>query len=225
MSDHLDFIRIQGLEVSPDELFQGAGCSVSGVSADTASGSTGASWLDTLITELEESWLGLSHWIGDAQSSAEASQPDDEEESRGIGARMLPAIPAAGALATLGVGGAVTAIGAVGASYTLGAELAESITDFFNPISEQWRLYGIEERLKELKDLLRSALMLKTLNPFDDEESILKRALLYQRAGDDEWRSILDDRLTEIAALEAEFELSDAKFSIKNHVFEYSIQN
>lgn len=249
MPDHLDYIRICGLEGGDLEVFQGqAGGGAAATSAGTAAGTaaTSENWLEQVIQALAESWVGLSDWLSlrsDEAVQADADDTEEEGDTRSLGrslrARMLPAIPVAGALTALGAGGAITAVAAASAIHGITSEIIESLSETLDFTSERWRLYGIEQRLygieqrlQEIREILRSAWLKKTLNPLDDEkslvelafmhdeESILKLALLFVE--DEQTKSVLNERLKDLLGVDMQIETNDLKVSTKTGVIEYA---
>jgi hypothetical protein len=90
MADHLDYIRIRGLESGADEMFQGAlGCGASDGSADSAPALEWGDMPEDVVTMLGQYTDDVNAWLTEMQSY------DPSEAARGITALAIPpAVPA-----------------------------------------------------------------------------------------------------------------------------------
>jgi hypothetical protein len=156
MSDHTDFIAIHGLQSSASEVFQGISASFTATGGTTGGGtvsSTGAFDPSSLINELSDSFGDLWGWISQQQG-------EGEERSLSRGSRMVPALIMGGLPAVIGaLAPVVAATATVSATHSVVDGFIRSIIDLINPASEQWRLYGIENRLEEIRDILKTGLI------------------------------------------------------------------
>lgn len=102
MADHLDFIRIRGLESSDDEVFQGLGAA-SVVPGETPGTSPGMEWgeiPETVLTMISDYSQDLNTWI------AKAIRYDEDTGSRALIPELLDDLPVVPmALATVATGG------------------------------------------------------------------------------------------------------------------------
>lgn len=175
MADHLDFIRIRGLESAETEVFQGISgdLQVSGSSGGGSTNSiTGGFDPTALIDELSNSFGDLWGWVSQQQGEGE------EERSLSRGSRMVPALIVGGLPAVIGaLAPVVAATATVSATHSVISEFIRSIVDFINPTSDQWRLYGIENRLEEIRDILKNGLIYEE-GLLGTDKSILDTGLL-----------------------------------------------
>jgi len=174
MSDHLDFIRIRGLEDSELEVFQGIGATGSGGSSD--GGTTPATeWSAFPIDAIEmmETYTdGMIAW----QKEAEAYTPDDP--TRGMLA-TIPSVPAIlGSLALAGTGAVSLPVLATGL-------ITQSLLLMLKTAVEN---YAKSIDANSLEMLFKKAFLFKEGETIDPAkfQSIVKRCLEDLRYNDEE---------------------------------------
>jgi hypothetical protein len=231
--DHLDYIRIRGLEDSDTEVFQGIGGNVSDSTGGGSSGSAPAApeWLgipEDAVTMLLKYTTDLNTWL---QSAA-----DYTPDTRGDMLELAPYVPeivstvaAGGAIVATG-GAAVPAVGTILATQALlnfvGARVSEYAKSL-DPNSPQnliKKAFLYQDASDDLKSILGKALLY--LNPSDQttHESVLDTALNYDDTfeGQTAHRSAVKDGLNDLAMVDATLTMdNDLKVRVKGKALEF----
>lgn len=212
MADHLAYIRIKGLELDPEECFQG----MSTDSTDNVSGGdNGNSKPTDWGTIPEEALTMINQYITDVNAWIEkAVAYDPSGADRGISReRGLPAIVGAAPMipaiiGTVATGGAaLPAIASVMLSQTIMGLIGASIQNYaatLDPNSPQ--------------SLLRQALMYKDGATW---KSILKQALLFDLDDNHKNTSVLNQRLKDLLFQDQEIDWGAFREYLRGKIIEY----
>lgn len=222
--DHLDFIRIRGLQGADTEVFQGAaggGASTAAESASNTADLLGAFAPPDEVMELLDILGAEAESLDGANEETEATARS-RGRSRAIGA-LVPII--AGPIAKvlpwfLKFKGNLFAMQLF--QYVIKI-IIDDVEDNFDPTSERWRLRGIENKLDALGDTLKTALIWED-GLLQIDKSILETALLEEdpEAGRVSKLDTLHDIADASGAFEdTEVDFGDVKLRVKGRTLQY----
>lgn len=261
MSDHLDFIRIQGLEVSDSEVFQG----VSGGDVSLSPGDGDAPMLDwgempeEAVTLLSQYTDDVNAWLTKIQTY------DPDDDTRAITDLAIPAIPLITSIVATG-GASLPAVATAMAVQAVISTAGPALQNIANRFDENSLEYIMRTALLNAKEsilkqawlsqdnvsLMKQAWLsqdnvslmeqawlyqdagtfvsiLQTAWLYSDTgdpvvKSILKKALLYVKntEGQDILESVLHDRLSDLAFVDAVIDFGAFRVHIKGKMIEYN---
>lgn len=243
MADHLDFIRIQGLEVSDAEVFQG----VSGGGSADESG-LNLEWGDMpeeAVSLLSQYTDDVNAWLTKIQSY------DPDDDTRAITDLAIPAIPLITSIVATG-GASLPAVATAMAVQAVISTAGPALQNLANRFDENSLEYILRTALLNAKEsILKQAwlsqdnvslmekawlyqdagtfvsILQKAWLYFDTGDpvvkSILKKALLYVKntEGQDILESVLHDRLSDLAFVDAVIDFGAFRVHIKGKMIEY----
>jgi hypothetical protein len=197
MSDHLDFIRIAGLESAETEVFQGLLGSAAGSDVNVSGGgeTTSLEWGTIpaeVLQDIATYFQDLKTWL--------SSKPFDPSLTRGLTDALKPSVPViAGAVATAATGGTV-ALPAIASA--LVTQVGMNLID------------GMLEQALERVDPNPLQEAFETAFLTVDNQSILQTGL-------QQLHGILDQRLSDLAYVDKTVDFGFARVHIKGKMIEY----
>jgi len=234
MADHLDFIRIRGLESSDDEVFQGLGAAEISNQIATGSQTDGSAFdgVSEFFESIADSWETLWDFITGQATNADPG--DDEETPRGRSRAIGALVPAVTSIVPL-LSGLPAVIKGVAIFFVLPNiinaivnDIEDVIQDQVDPNSIRSGIKKIHQRLNDIDDHLKTALIWED-GILGIDKSILGTSLMegeasLVRIGIDDQRASLQDLKAAIESLQyndEEIVIGDLHAYLRNKIVEY----